>query len=320
MTIRIMVGDVRTRLAALDPASVHCVVTSPPYFGQRDYGMPGQIGLEPTLVDYLATMVNVFRDVRRVLRADGTVWLNIGDSYVTTPRGNKPGDYSTSSLTNPKRQDTVARAPTRKSSGPLKPKDLMMVPARLAIALQDDGWYLRSDIIWHKRAFMPESAKDRPTNAHEHIFLLTKSARYFYDAAAVAESTSANLRNVWTVSPEPFPDAHSAVFPREIPRRCIRAGTSETGVCAVCGAPWTRGITAWAASCACDAEVVPGVVLDPFLGSGTSLLVADELGRDGIGVELNPAYATMAHRRIAGAAPLFARVTIDHHTPVASIA
>lgn len=263
----------------------------------------------------------------------------------------------------------------------------MMVPARLAIALQDDGWYLRSDIIWAKPNPMPESVRDRPTSAHEHIFLLTKQARYFYDAGAVAEPSTVtdpgrswderkqlgevmrrgsdpsltnshvpvggngvtrNLRNVWTITTHGFPEAHFATFPPEIPRRCIKAGTSEKGQCPACGKPWVRNLdkqtaeparsgswkstgeshrndidrkggfydaksvtTGWAAGCDCNAgDPVPQTVLDPFLGSGTTLLVADELGRNGIGIELNPEYAAMAERRITGACPMFAEVGV----------
>jgi DNA modification methylase len=180
MTVRIMVGDVRERLAELPDASVQCVVTSPPYYGLRDYGVPGQIGLEPTLAGYIDTMVQVFREVRRVLRADGTLWLNVGDSYASSWPCSRRSTIGAGSLPNGKRE---ARPP-RLSDG-LKEKDLMMVPARVALALQDDGWYLRSDIIWHKPNPMPESVRDRPTSAHEHIFLLTKQSRYFYDADAI---------------------------------------------------------------------------------------------------------------------------------------
>jgi len=614
----ILVGDVRERLRDIPDDSVHCVVTSPPYFGLRDYstgrwegGLPEcdhkvrkdpriesstlgggkgttghqqegyrdqcgrcgavrvdrQIGLEPTLADYLATMVDVFREVRRVLRPDGTCWLNIGDSYAggggyyPDAPSNQPDAAKARNA--PGAQINGARIAGQRSLHGLKPKDLMMVPARLAIALQDDGWWLRSDIIWHKRAPMPESVTDRPTSAHEHIFLLTKAPKYFYDAAAVAEPSeepdrirldriggasghtvrhspggmmrgvqTRNLRNVWTLSPEPFsgwtetsrqvpvafdeadddtwrtpstdcpvhewtgrpdpirvrdergggasirtsgngirrdseprsdsaptgliraeatPDesldslpllralaatphsngtsktghapatsspctpsgetqrrtddmpaspacaalhhdmpassismddlgahrephtsagtvrtssephvsapctcsyhkivtesiSHFATYPTEIPRRAIKAGTSERGVCAACGAPWVRQVerrpmviarsdrreqmgefgrtqssgtmvsppstqtTGWAPSCACDADVIPATVIDPFLGSGTTMLVADQLGRTCIGVELNPAYAAMAEKRVRSDAPLFAGV------------
>jgi DNA modification methylase len=313
MTVRILEGDVRERLADLPDASVQCVVTSPPYYGLRDYGVVGQIGLEPTLAEYIATMVDVFRDVRRVLRDDGTLWLNIGDSY--------SGAGTTGGATE-KQSTNVGSFTGVAIRRDLKPKDLMMVPARLAIALQDDGWYLRSDIIWHKPNPMPESVTDRPTSSHEHIFLLTKQARYFYDADAVREDAVSgmdlgllrgrsfadganvawhapsilqrqdagvdsrtagsgfrNQRNVWTIATKPFSEAHFATFPPEIPRRCIKAGSK------------------------------PGdTVLDPFGGSGTTLLVADRLGRHGIGVELNPEYAAMARRRITADAPLLVEI------------
>jgi hypothetical protein len=259
----------------------------------------------------------------------------------------------------------------------------MMVPARVALALQDDGWYLRSDIIWHKPNPMPESVTDRPTSAHEHIFLLTKRSRYFYDADAIREANDPanmahydrykllpvvgkggnpnrndlggtnqggvgyhaagrNCRNVWTMATAPYKEAHFATFPPELPRRCILAGTSEKGACAACGAPWVRCVekdfvpsqrvnnskrydpdgvfashgwktsgtttsatTGWRAGCECDAEIVPCVVLDPFAGAGTALLVADQLGRDAVGVELNPEYAALIERRLKEDAPMF---------------
>src|SRR3990167_1745630 len=192
---RVLVGDVREQLATLPDESVHCVVTSPPYFGLRDYGVPGQMGLEPTPEAFVCSMVATFREIRRVLRRDGTCWLNLGDSYVSSPRGNAPGDYSTSGLTNPQRQDSIARTPGKTSQRlsrsnvteqlsverhieGLKPKDLVGVPWRVAFALQADGWWLRSDVIWSKPNPMPESVTDRPTKSHEYLFLLAKSERY----------------------------------------------------------------------------------------------------------------------------------------------
>ena len=340
MTIKVIVGDVRERLAEIPSASVHCVVTSPPYYGLRNYGVAGQIGLESTLAEYIATMVDVFREVRRVLRNDGTLWLNIGDSYANKPVGsfNGGGFKDASAQNGTRNMSGVATSGTldKLAASGLKPKDLMMVPARLAMALQNDGWWLRSDIIWAKPNPMPESVRDRPTSAYEHIFLLTKRARYFYDADAVREpwasgrddmrskgvrtglgylqqdpvpsnstkrikvpggwdrcegshgtvhrngrtsaeyqdatvQIGANQRNVWKIATHPFPEAHFATFPPEIPRRCIKAGCP-----------------------------VGGTVLDPFMGSGTTLLVADQLGRDGIGIELNPDYVEIARKRIEG--------------------
>jgi len=273
-------GDAATVLRELPAESVHCVVTSPPYWGLRDYGVPGQLGLEPTPEAYVTAMVAVFREVRRVLRADGTVWLNMGDSYAGYHGNSKVPD-----------EDAPSNKPgyienMRGSSvgvGGLKPKDLVGMPWRLAFALQADGWYLRCDIIWAKPNPMPESVTDRPTKAHEYLFLLSKSPRYFYDAEAVREArdpaqiewrekyaetiarwgqrreegiapgtnrndglatqangSARNLRSVWTIATEPYPGAHFATFPRKLVEPCIKAGTSERGVCPECGAPWVR--------------------------------------------------------------------------------
>ncbi len=266
----ILVGDVREQLRTLPDSSVHCVVTSPPYWGLRDYGVTGQLGLEATFEAHVTAMAEVFREVRRVLRDDGTAWVNYGDSYLN--------------------------------------KQLVGMPWRVAFGLQADGWYLRSDIIWAKPNPMPESVTDRPTKSHEHIFLLSKSPRYFYDADAVREdaihagkvvamgpkslskrqATGAgvpasgnalademtvpagrNLRDVWTVATHPYAGAHFATFPPELIRPCIRAGCPEGGT-----------------------------VLDPFFGSGTTGLVCDQEGRDWIGIELNPEYASLARRRL----------------------
>jgi len=270
---RLIPGDCIAGLRTLPDASVHCCVTSPPYWGLRDYGHDGQIGLEKTPDAYVARMVEVFREVRRVLRDDGTLWLNLGDSYA--------GSTMTANL---------------------KQKDLVGVPWRVAFALQADGWWLRQDIIWHKPNPMPESVRDRCTKAHEYVFLLTKSERYFYDAEAVSEesvgrerfgnwikgqpcpdrqdnhrqdmtpTTTRNRRSVWTVTTKPYSGAHFAVMPPDLVEPCIRAGCPEGGT-----------------------------VLDPFAGSGTTLAVAAELGRNAIGCELNPDYIELAERRILDA-------------------
>jgi len=293
-------------LPTLPEASVHCVVTSPPYWGLRDYGVGGQLGLEPTPEEYLARMVEVFREIRRVLRADGTCWVNMGDGYGGSPTS---GGAATSTL-NESRTAFTDRAqviPNRRAPG-LKPKDLIGMPWRLAFALQADGWYLRADCIWAKLNPMPESVTDRPTKAHEYVFLLTKSARYFYDADAVREpaeygfrptkggniydwvgngassplktpgvlthggnpSTGRNLRTVWTIATEPTPEAHFATFPQALAARCILAG--------------------------CPAG---GTVLDPFAGTGTVGQVAERLGRHSILIELSPAYAVLIRERTA---------------------
>ena len=333
-----------------------------------------QLGLEATPDEYLATMVQVFREVKRVLRDDGTCWVNLGDSFSGGNQvGWRPGNPDKNGGNS--NCDGVGYVPG------LAAKQLLMMPARLALALQADGWWLRSDIIWHKPNPMPESVTDRPTSAHEHVFLLAKSARYFFDADAVREPITdasaeryaagynaswqraqqasvsdtrnagfagkpdaergRNLRNVWTIATAPFPAAHFATYPPELAERCIRAGTSERGCCAACGAPWVRQTereivplqatnnerscdqnnrgamprsnvhaktTGWSASCQCDAPTAPCTVLDPFAGAGTSLLVADRLQRDGIAIELSPAYCAMLRNRIVADAPLFAEV------------
>lgn len=260
------------RAIPLRDGCVQCVVTSPPYWGLRDYGVSGQIGLEATPEAYVATMVEVFREVRRALRADGTVWLNLGDSYA--------GSANSGGI-NQNDGGPAARITglVPKLGGGLKPKDLCGIPWRVAFALQSDGWWLRSDIIWAKPNSMPESVTDRPTRSHEYLFLLTKSERYYYDADAIAEdaihdgktvtlgdkslskgqangagikasgngtsqsvivASRRNKRSVWTINSEPTPEAHFATFPQKLVEPCILAGTSEKGCCAECGAPRMR--------------------------------------------------------------------------------
>ena len=270
---RILNGDCREVLRTLPDASVHCCVTSPPYWGLRSYkGDPGMIGLEPTFDEHLERLVEVFREVRRVLRSDGTLWLNYGDAYAGSwgaqSRASTPDGLSGTQVSAAPKQTHTGS--TNRTPG-LKPKDLMLMPARVAIALQEDGWWLRSEIIWHKPNPMPESITDRPTSAHEKLFLLAKSASYFYDAEAVRVSGSgvsgggfsgnldssrgetqgrkgtrppieagANIRNVWTVPTHGFSEAHFATFPPKLVEPCIQAGTSERGGCGECGAPWKR--------------------------------------------------------------------------------
>lgn len=308
MSVRVIIGDCRAELAKLPDTSVNCVVTSPPYFGLRDYGVDGQIGLEATPVAFVAELVAVFREVRRVLRDDGTCWLNLGDSYASAwPAPNTRRNIIDQPMSGGK------RGPQRQSKlhGSLKEKDLMGIPWRVAFALQDDGWYLRQDIIWSKPNPMPESVTDRCTKAHEYVFLLSKSARYHYDADAIAEpsaqpdreradafggkswkerqqhsegavftgSETRNARSVWNIATQPFSEAHFATFPPELAERCIKAGCP-----------------------------VGGTVLDPFGGAGTTGLVADRLQRNAILIELNPAYADMARNRIKRDAGLFGEI------------
>ncbi|WP_258002870.1 site-specific DNA-methyltransferase [Janthinobacterium sp. AD80] len=364
-----MIGDVREQLRALPAESVHCIVTSPPYWGLRDYGVDGQIGLEATPAEFIAVMVDVFNEARRVLRADGTCWINMGDSYATgagavgrAPGGGDQGERFI-------RRGMVNTQPNRKKLEGFKPKDLCMMPHRLAIALQDAGWWVRQDIVWSKPNPMPESVRDRCTKSHEYIFLLTKSANYYYDAEAIKEPAAGaadhprnsfgtkdyevpgqkpqkrtargvgfghgtdadarqrgrvmacskddgrdeqglrtaarmgggagfredpaarpdmrNKRSVWTMATHSFAEAHFATFPPELPEICIRAGCPPSGT-----------------------------VLDPFFGAGTTGLVADRLQRDCIGIELNPAYAEIARKRIQGESSLLADVHLVVGTPV----
>ncbi len=350
---------------------MHCCVTSPPYWGLRDYGtrrwfggdaacehdqkivhgphhpgqveqtiVPGdegsgkgqnattnscskcgawwgQLGLEPTPQGYVRNMVEVFRAVRRVLHPTGTLWLNLGDSY--TSRGNIPEG--------------------------MKPKDLVGIPWEVALALRNDGWFLRCDIIWDKVVVKPESVKDRPTREHEYLFLCSKREHYYYDQEAIRENIpeeidddpeafrGRNMRTVWTINPKPYGGAHFAVFPPELPALCVKAGSSEKGCCPTCGAPWARrfekldvpvpvrasqaavelGIlpapevkhvkvsreTGWVPTCKCAVlEPVPSIVMDPFAGSGTTLAVAKELGRDYTAIEISPEYAKLIEGRL----------------------
>lgn len=329
MTWELKQGDCLTELRKLADESVNCCVTSPPYWNLRDYGVEGQLGLEATPEEYVTKMVEVFREVKRVLRKDGTFWLNLGDSY--TFGGRKTRDPGQSKI-HPALEDWDKGRPETPNG--LKPKDLVGIPWRVAFALQADGWYLRSDIIWAKLNPMPESVTDRPTKAHEYIFLLSKCERYFYDYEAIKENVTEstiqrlsqdidnqavsqrvpgksngamkavgridkqrghgrkhagfndrwdlmttaeqhamgrNKRTVWTVATQPFSEAHFATFPPQLIKPCILAGCPEGGI-----------------------------VLDPFVGSGTTLLVAEDLERNSIGIELNPEYCNLIERRMAG--------------------
>lgn len=259
----IVIGDAKRVLTQIPDNIFQTCVTSPPYWSLRDYDIEGQIGLESSLESYIASLVNVFDQVRRVVREDGTLWLNIGDSYTSGGRTWRAPDKK-----NPARAMDV-RPPTPDG---LKPKDLIGVPWRLAFALQAAGWYLRADCIWDKPNAQPESVKDRPTRSHEYIFLFSKGERYLYDNQAVRGPNDRNLRTVWDINTEPNKHAHEAMFPTKLVEPCI-ALTSHRG----------------------------DLVLDPFLGSGTAGLVALRLQRRFLGIELNPSYAEDAELRLNGA-------------------
>jgi site-specific DNA-methyltransferase (adenine-specific) len=254
-------GDASTVLSRLPDRCVQCIITSPPYWGLRDYKIADQIGLEQSLPEFINSLTAVFREARRVLRDDGVFWLNIGDGYTSGNRGWRAPDKK-----NPARaMDTRPETPLG-----LKSKDLLGIPWRLAFALQDDGWYLRADIIWNKPNAMPESVKDRPTRSHEYLFMLTKSEKYYYDREAVLEPNGRNRRSVWDISTQAFHGAHFATFPPKLIEPCVRASSSAGDL-----------------------------VLDPFFGSGTVGVVAKELDRRYLGIELNFEYVTLAAHRLA---------------------
>lgn len=443
---KVHIGDALDVLRGFPDRSVHMIVTSPPYWGLRDYGtgewvggdpecdhkkggrsqaqlegstlvgskrnvgnqlegfksvcprcgaerVDRQIGLEESPDQYVERLVGVFREARRVLRDDGTLWLNLGDSYASSGQSGKIGSQSclnNGKGINPKHSNlSFGRDPTPDG---LKTKDLVGIPWMVAFALRADGWYLRSDIIWHKPNPMPESVQDRPTKAHEYIFLLSKSKRYFYDAEAIKDpikdvslarldrgnsaqhknvngapgqsphsimqprankrfgsapgrndarkqyrpqSSGANKRSVWSITTKPYSESHYAVFPPDLIEPCIKAGTSEYGVCAECGTPWERVIDKesqsipvkdrngrvghnggppqqsgwfwqapkirgeyWQPGCQCNAETTPAVVLDPFMGSGTTAMVCEALDRDWVGIDLDESNLMLVDDRL----------------------
>jgi DNA modification methylase len=311
VTARVLVGDVRDRLAGVEAGSVQTCVTSPPYWGLRDYGNDGQIGLEGSPEEFVESLCLVFDEVWRVLADDGTLWLNLGDSY-NSSASNQNGTGNTTVTGG--RHDRGGERRKGVLTDALPVKSLVGIPWRVAFALQARGWFLRSEIIWHKPNPMPESVTDRPTKSHEHIFLLAKSAKYFYDHEAIKEPVSGNWgtrdrsggkyhnegtglqphsglekeyesrnkRDVWTVPTKGYDGAHFAVYPTALIEPCILAGSRE-------------GDT----------------VLDPFSGSGTTGVVALRNGRNYLGCELNPEYAELSRKRISDDCGMFGEVTVD---------
>lgn len=298
-------GDALELLKKLGDESVQCVVTSPPYWGLRDYGVEGQLGLEPTPEAYVNDLVSIFQEIKRVLKKDGTVWLNLGDTYYSKGGASRHKGYSDPKY--PNGRNGEFNEPQTTPHEFLKPKDLVGIPWRVAFALQERlGFYLRQAIIWHKPNAMPSSVTDRPSTDYEFVFLLSKSEKYYYDADAIREPHTSsekeisrqrkeagdydkpyaqskkssggvgynplgrNCRAVWSINTKPNPEAHFAVFPEALPERCIKAGTKEQDV-----------------------------VLDPFAGSGTTLWVAKRLNRQYVGLELSPEYCKMANKLLS---------------------
>ena len=374
---KIICADVMDYLKSLPDCCVQTCITSPPYWGLRDYGVDGQLGLESTPEEYVEKMVAVFREARRVLRDDGTLWLNLGDSYAGGGRACDTDKQRSN-------KGTINMPPSTRLLT-LKPKDLCGIPWRVAFALQADGWWLRSDIIWSKPNPMPESVTDRPAKAHEYMFLLAKSAKYYFDQEAVREPCESgpsdikkmlegkeriggkhkvlvdpfskassvtnigqkrsvgdpsgrNIRTVWSIATQPFSEAHYATYPERLVEPCIKAGTSEYGCCPECGAPWERVVEreyvkspvhgegsvtgrhydtgqnnwdgyprvnakvntlGWQPTCSHNLDPEPCIVLDPFMGSGTTALVAVKLRRHFIGCDLDPENISMAERRLS---------------------
>jgi len=262
---RILEGDCRELLQTLESATVQCCVTSPPYWGLRDYEHPEQIGSESSPADYVQNLVNVFREVGRVLRPDGTLWLNVGDAYA---RNGGTGNHGPNAIVGNTKKLIQRRNCKVPDIWGLKDRDLMGLPWRVAFALQEDGWILRSRITWVKKTAMPESVKNRPTSCTEEVFLFSRQVRYFYDPFGFRAESGANLRNFWVLGPDPQGHGHSAAYPRELARRCIALGSS-----------------------------IDDVVLDPFGGSGTTGVAARELDRQSIQIELNPEYAEISRTR-----------------------
>jgi DNA modification methylase len=362
--VTLIEGDCLDKLKEIKSESVHCGITSPPYFALRDYGTAEweggdinckhlstatgptnnmgnndsngkpykhtcglcgakrkdkQLGLEDTPESYTEKLVLIFREFKRVLRKDGTLWVVIGDSYNGSGGEHKDG---ANNLTDKK----IIKGIRAKNIATIKRKDLIGIPWRFAFAMQADGWYLRSDIIWSKPNPMPESTRDRCTKSHEYIFMFTKRPKYYYDDIAIQEDAICDSaekrtkRDVWTVNVKGYKDAHFATYPTQLIEPCILAGTSAMGCCLKCGSPLKRILerdnskkyltvvpwltTGWTKTCKCKTtKTKPCTVLDMFSGAGTTGLVAIENNRSYIGIELNPIYIELTRKRFANAQP-----------------
>lgn len=277
--LKVLTGDSLKILPKIESESIQSCITSPPYWGLRDYEHSAQIGSESSPIDYVNNLTKIFREVKRILRNDGTLWLNIGDGYARNGGVGKHGPNAIVGNTKKLIQKRNCKVP---DCWGLKDRDLMGIPWRVAFALQEDGWILRSRITWVKKNPMPESVKNRPTNATEEIFLFAKSPAYYYNPEGIREESGANLRNYWILNQEAGKYGHPAAFPRELARRCILLGSKEGQI-----------------------------VIDPFGGSGTTGVVANELHRKAIIIELNPAYAEMAMTRTASIQPQFQSFTVE---------
>lgn len=338
LTAKIITGDCIEGLRTLPDGIARCCVTSPPYFGLRDYGCEGQIGLEHSPEAYVARMVEVFREVRRVLRDDGTLWLNLGDSYAGSGKGGNPPDSqhqkqrtNAGSLVGQSARDAT-RTMTAMMDWcfDLKPKDLVGIPWRVAFALQADGWWLRQDIIWHKPNPMPESVRDRCTKAHEYVFLMTKRERYYYDAEAVREPCS-YVAKTYSTSCGKITMQDAAVSAGQSSRRMtqderkryVEQGRNRRSVWTITTKPYSGAHFAvmppdLVEPCIMAGSAPHDTVIDPFTGSGTTGMVAKSLDRNFIGTELNPEYAEMARKRIESVpASMFAACADNNETTAA---
>ncbi len=329
---QLICGDAKDEMKKLSPNFFHSCICSPPYFNLRTYYDKSKLGLEKSPDEYVNNLVKIFREVKRVLRKDGTLWVVIGDTYSTPKKGNTQDILYSSE----RKKIFHSQKINKKTPVGLKSKNLIGIPWKLAFALQKDGWYLRCDIIWRKNAH-PDGAKDRPTISHEYVFLLSKSEKYFYDYFAIAELTTTrrpsknyvsmdkkNKRSVWDIPVASSGGVHTAVFPEELAKNCILAGTSERGCCINCKKPWKRIIekqpskeiiylngSKWTKDCDCEtSEIENCIVLDPFSGMATTGIVALKNNRDYVGIDINKDFIEESRKRLFKLEPIFAEEII----------